>query len=181
MSPTIYALAIASGLGLLAVALNHLHARVALVELSLNEGLPPGFEALHYRHVAESRLRPADVGDILDAGVHVFLSRSCLACQRLVSELGAINLAVSASLHLHYVDRPRPEARLAAERNQAELHSSQLDLSQRVGADPLPFTVAVGPHGLVGRAVTPTADQLLLTARNAGIEARLEQAGMDQR
>lgn len=154
---------------LLAVVLNHCHARLALIELALNEGLPPGYE--HHPTAPAGTVSSTEATRALPAGVHVFLSRNCHACQRLIDELDQVVLEIHAPLHLHYVDRPRPIAAIAAENLGAELHEHDDQTAQRVGADPLPFTIAVGQHDLTSRAVTPTVRQVLMAARDAGIRA----------
>jgi hypothetical protein len=110
-----------------------------------------------------------DVVGLLGPGVHVFLSRNCHACQRLVDEFAQTSMTIAATFHLRYVDRPRPIASQAAANVGAKLHSHQVELAAQTGADPLPYTVAVGSHGLVASAITPTVPQVMVTARNAGI------------
>lgn len=157
---------------LLAVALNHCHARLALIELALNEGLPPGYEHGPVP-IGNGAVSSTDAARALSAGVHIFLSRNCHACQRLIDELDQVTLDVDGPLHLRYVDRPRPIAAVAAENHGAELHDHDHDTAQRVRADPLPFTIAVGDHDLTSRAVTPTVHQVVIVARDAGIRAEM--------
>lgn len=170
MSTGELAVVLAVALGGLAIVLNHVYARLALVELALNEGLPPGYQPMHG---ATALVSPdggqTRVPDLLSPGIHVFLSRNCHACQRLIDELDQIELRHDSSLHLHYVDRPRPIATAAADRQRAELHADQAELAAFVDADPLPYTIAVGAHALVSRAVTPTVAQVLAAARDGGI------------
>lgn len=163
-------LVVAAGLGLLSIALNHCYARLALVELALNEGLPPGFQPSEGAGPVSPG--PASLHDVMAPGVHVFLSRNCHACQRLVEELASTKLAVDGDVFLQYVDRPRPIATAAATHQGAELQVDQGDLSVLAGADPLPFTVAIGPHGLISRSVSPAMSQILQAARDAGMQAR---------
>lgn len=161
-------LVLAAGLAGLAVVLNHAYARLALVELTLNEGLPPG----HLTPLASaSTSNSVDPTDALTPGVHVFLSRNCFACQRLIDELDQSSMDMAADLYLHYIDRPRPIASAVADRHGATLTEHESELSSRVGADPLPYTIAIGEHALVGRAVSPSLPQVLETARDAGITA----------
>ncbi len=172
MSIAALAMVLLAALAGLAYVLNHCQARLALVELVLNEGLPPGHQpadaALSARVAAT-----ADPAAVLPAGVHIFLSRNCHACQRLIDELDQVGLAVEASVHLRYVDRPRPIAVAAARRQHASLHDHQHELAVLLQADPLPFTIAVGSHDLVSRAVTPTVSQVVVAARDAGITATI--------
>ena len=49
MSVAVLALALVVAAILFAVVLNHAYARLALVELTLNEGLPPGYEPASQR------------------------------------------------------------------------------------------------------------------------------------
>ena len=165
MTPVVLAVALTVALSGVAIALNHVHARLALVELALNEGLPPG----HQQLPTTNRVTAHDVGALLGGGVHVFVSRNCHACQRLIDELHQTPLAVAGEVHLRYVDRPRPIAKDAADQLGASLHSHQGELASQAGADPLPFTVAVGSHGLVAGSVSPTVDALVTAARDAGI------------
>lgn len=169
MTPAALALLLAGALVGLAVVLNHCYARVALVELALNEGLPPGHSTQLPTSVATQS--PVEAG--LSPGVHVFLSRNCHACQRLLDELDAGEVSFAAPLSLHYVDRPRPQAAGAASKLGATLHDRRADLVRSVGADPLPYTIAIGRHGLIGRMVTPTLRHMQDTARDAGIVSEL--------
>lgn len=172
MSVAALCLVLAGACALLALVLNHIYARLAVVELTLNEGLPPGYEiAAHAMEAVASELSPIEVAALLAPGVHVFASRNCHACQRLLDELDQVDLTIAAELHLHYVDRPRPLAHTVVERHGATLHPNDTEVARRVGADPLPYTVAVGPESLIGRAVSPTVAQMLETARNAGLRA----------
>ena len=158
----------------LALVLNHCYARLALVELTLNEGLPPGHqptEAIAGLTTTES-VEPASA---LAGGLHVFLSRSCHACQRLIDEFESVDIELDAPLHLRYIDRPRPIAVSVAARHRAELHDHEAELVAQIGADPLPYTVGIGTAGLVSRAVTPTLAQVLHTARDAGISIAMVQ------
>jgi len=165
MSPAVLAVVLAVAFMGIAVVLNHTHARLALVELALNEGLPPG----HQVPTPSAPQITADVAGLLGPGVHVFLSRNCHACQRLVDEFEQTSVTVDATLHLRYVDRPRPIASQAAANVGAELHTHQVELAAQAGADPLPYTVAVGSHGLIASTVTPTVPKVMVTARDAGI------------
>jgi len=164
MSIVALTVVLAAAMAGVAVVLNHCYARVALVELALNEGLPPG-----HRATTVTTSAAIDPAEVLAAGVHVFLSRNCHACQRLIDELSLQDLVIDASIHLHYVDRPRPIASTTAETLGASLYVHQSELAGQVGADPLPYTIAIGDHDLVGRSVTPTVAQIAVTARDAGI------------
>ena len=178
MNTLTLALALCVALGGLAVALNHCYARLALVELTLNEGLPPGHQpSVPGDRAAADAIGSQDVAGLLDAGIHVFLSRNCHACQRLVEELGHVELQHDTALHLRYIDRPRPVASEVASRQDAGLHVEQAEVAAIVGADPLPFTVAVGDHALVSRSVTPTVVQLVATARDGGIAIDVQTSG----
>lgn len=168
MSPALLACALAVGVALIAVVINQAQARLGLIEVTLNEGLPPGHERPDLSPTAVALVEPAAA---LGPGAHVFLSRSCHACQRLVDELSSSPRLEDLDLVLHFVDRPRPIARQVAADQEAIIHEHQSELAAAVGADPLPFTVAVGPHELVSRAVTPTRRSILETARNAGLTA----------
>jgi hypothetical protein len=165
-------LILAGASALIALVLNHIYARLALVELTLNEGLPPGYEIVgHDAALQAVAISSADVASLLTSGVHVFASRNCHACQRLLDELDVVDLDVDGELHLHYVDRPRPLAKTVVEHQGATLHSHHDEIAQRTGADPLPYTIAVGPESLVSRAVSPTVAAVVETARNAGVKA----------
>lgn len=168
MSPAALTIVLAVAFGGLAIVLNHCYARLALVELALNEGLPPG-------HQPTDNLAMNDTSTAIEPryalpdGIHVFLSRNCHACQRLIDELDQCDLTLGAELHLRYVDRPRPIASSAADRHGASLHDNEADIAARLGADPLPYTIAIGAHDLVSQAVTPTVPQVLTAARDAGL------------
>jgi hypothetical protein len=165
------AIVLAAALVLLGIVLNHVYARVALVEIALNEGLPPG----HQRVTASSltvAVAPTTVAARLGRGVHIFLSRSCHACQRLIEELEGANLSVGLPIAFHYVDRPRPIARSVATTLGASLSVDEAELATEMLADPLPYTIGIGDHGLVTRGVTPTLRQVLDVARDAGATAR---------
>ena len=163
MTPLALGGVLSTALVLLAIVLNHCSARLALVELALNEGLPPGHHAL------PDRLVEVDPRTALSAGLHVFLSRSCHACQRLIEELDSSGLQVHGSLMLRYVDRPRPIAVEVAAKLGGEVRDLEGELPLSLGADPLPYSIAIGEHGLVARAVTPTLHQIVTVARDAGI------------
>lgn len=167
MSPVVLAAVLGTAFVVLAIALNHCSARLALVELALNEGLPPGHHAAS-AGVAGRSLQPA-----LEPGLHVFLSRSCHACQRLIEELDSSELRVHGPLLLRYVDRPRPIAIELAAKLGAEIRDLEGGLPGSLAADPLPYTIAVGEHGLTARSVTPTVRQVATVARDAGIRCDL--------
>jgi hypothetical protein len=167
MSPAALAIVLAVAFGGLAVVLNHCYARLAFVELALNEGLPPGHQP------ADSLMRndtstASEPRSALPDGIHVFLSRNCHACQRLIDELDQCDLTLDATLYLRYIDRPRPIASSAADRHGASLHHHEAEVAARLGADPLPYTIVIGAHDLVSQAVTPTVPQVLTAARDAG-------------
>ena len=171
MSAAVLLIVLGAASALFAVVLNHIYARLALVELTLNEGLPPGHEVTTSAATGTATVTSAEVAALLPAGIHIFASRNCHACQRLLDELDRVQLAVDADLHLHYVDRPRPLAQHVADRQRATLHSHHDEVAERAGADPLPYTIAIGTESLVSRAVSPTVAQVLETVRNAGIRA----------
>lgn len=171
MSAAALSLVLAVAFALLALVLNHVYARLAIVELTLNEGLPPGYESNAEPVSGGATVASGLVAELLGPGVHLFASRSCHACQRLLDELDAIELDLVADLVVHYIDRPRPLAKAVAERHGAVLHADQEELALRSGADPLPYTITVGPESLVSRSVSPTVAIMVETARNAGVRA----------
>lgn len=169
----VLALALLVGLGLLGVALNHIAARISLVEVIFNEGLPPGHEVVGRSAVAGRVAEPSEIEALLGPGVHVFLSRSCHACMRLIDELNTAPLpagTAETALHLRYIDRPRPIAQSAAEQSGASLHAHQGDLSAQVGADPLPYAIVVGSSQSQARGVSPSRKQVVALARDAGLQ-----------
>lgn len=175
MSVAALCIVLAGVSGLLALVLNHVYARLALIELTLNEGLPPGYEISAVSHAERATgASSAETTALLRPGIHIFASRNCHACQRLLDELDAVALTLGDELHLHYIDRPRPLATSVADRHGATLHTNHEDVAARVRADPLPYTIAIGPEALVSRSVTPTIAQVLETARNAGVRAHAE-------
>lgn len=153
----------------LGVGLNHVQARLGLLETMLNEGLPPGHGVASTTNDANPAMRT----ELLSTGVHLFASRRCHACRRLMQNLGNDTLRVDAQLHIHYIDVPQSSAVDLASSLGAQLHTNAQELAAQVGADPLPYTIAVGAHDLVAGAVTPTVAQVARTARDGGIGAQL--------
>lgn len=150
----------------IAVVLNQIQARLALLEVTLNEGLPPG----HADMTSGPSPAPlADADEVLGPGVHLFLSRTCHACQRLVDALAQANATDVVPLAIHAVDRPRPATRNAAQHLGAQLVEEQLDAASSLGADPLPHAIAVGDHGLVAQGAAPTIERIRSIAHDAGI------------
>ena len=175
MSVATLAVALVVAAILFAVVLNHCYARLALVELTLNEGLPPGYESPVQSTTSRSQTTPVmDPAASLEPGVHIFVSRSCHACQRLLDELDQSSMVTSASIHLRSVDRPRPLAASVADQMNATLHEHQAELAAGLAADPLPYAIAMGDHGLLSRSVVPTLAQIVGVARDAGIPIRVE-------
>ena len=171
MSAELLVVVVAASLLLLALVLNQVQARLALLEVTLNEGLPPGHALTD--PTSPSPMTEADpdhVAAVLGMGVHVFLSRSCHACQRLVAEVAERPFDLEG-LRLRFVDRPRPLVAEVATANRAELDENQDDLARSVGADPLPYTIVVGDHGLIARSVSPTRAEVLAVCRQAGRRA----------
>lgn len=152
-------------LAVLAVSLNHVAARLSLIEVALNEGLPPGHEIVG---VPETIISPEETAALLGPGIHLFLSRGCHACMRLIDELAHTALSAPVDLHLRYIDRPRPIAETVAARSNARLHAHEGDLAAQVGADPLPYTIVIGANQLQARGVSPTQAQVVSLARDAG-------------
>ncbi|MEM7092879.1 MAG: hypothetical protein AAF567_07745 [Actinomycetota bacterium] len=169
MNAAMLVIVVGASLAGLAVALNQALARLALVEVTLSEGLPPGHASLEAAVRQGPEPTAAQSAALLERGLHVFLSRSCHACQRLVDELAVRHLDTAVPVALHYVDRPRPLSREVASHLGATLAEEQAELAHAVGADPLPYTIAVGEHGLITRSVTPTVALIADTARDAGI------------
>ena len=157
---------IRDSLVVLAVVMNQIHARLALIEITLNEGLAPGHQRPSSTSTAQVLVDPRD----LEPGVHVFLSRNCLACQRLLDDLESRPPQLNADVSLHYVDRPRPNARHVATALGAALDEQRQELAQACGADPLPYTIAIGTEALLARSVTPAVSEVVATARHAGIQ-----------
>jgi len=173
MSVTLLCLTLAVGFALFAVVLNHAYARIALVELTLNEGLPPGHQIAE---PGDALASAETVASLLGPGVHIFASRNCHACQRLLEELQTTPIRFDGTLHLHYIDRPRPVAREVAAVLGASLNEQQSELSLQVGADPLPYTIVSGEQGLLSRSVSPTVADIARTARDAGVSSTAELA-----
>ena len=170
MSATAGVLAIAAALGVLAIVVNQLQARIGLVEVTLTEGLPPGHQPDDVE--ADQAIATLAPQDALAPGVHVFVSRSCFACQRLVEEMEHAWADLDAPTSLRYIDRPRPFARsLAADLGLLSVEHDA-ELAAGVGADPLPYTIAIGDHGLIARSVTPTVQLIQDTARDAGLRVK---------
>ena len=155
----------------LAVVLNHLQARLGLIEVALNEGLPPGHEIRKSGQTPPLGFDVLHAKDLLDDGLHIFVSRGCHACQRLLDDLDIRGLHVATAVHIRYVDRPRPIAAVVAKQLGASLHLEQHALAESLRVDPLPYTVALGPDSLVGHGVTSTILDVVQVAQNAGIAA----------
>ncbi len=162
-------LVIAAGLALLAVVVNQIQARIGLLEVTLTEGLPPGHQSTDATSSAASTKTLHAPEDVLSPGVHVFVSRSCHACQRLVEEMEHAWRPLDAATSLRYVDRPRPFARTLADQLNMTSVEHDAEIAAGIGADPLPYTVAIGEHGLVARGVTPTVHLVQDIARDAGM------------
>lgn len=168
MNTTSGVLVVAGALAVLAIVVNQLQARIGLVEVTLTEGLPPGYDPIQAPVApTTTRLTPQDV---LSPGIHVFVSRGCHACQRLVEEMEHAWRPLAVATSLRYVDRPRPFARALADQLDIQSIEHDAELAAGVGADPLPYTIVVGDHGLVARSVTPTVKLIHATARNAGLQ-----------
>lgn len=164
----VLALTVVVAVAFMAIALNHAAARIGLIEVALNEGLPPGHEILRTAGTAAQHVQ---IDGLLSTGVHVFLSRSCHACMRLIDELATAPLYLEGdgpAVHLRYIDRPRPIAHSAAQASAVILHTQQGELSTQLGADPLPYTIAVGEHQSQARGVSPTRKDIVRVARDAG-------------
>lgn len=167
MSPELAVLAIGAGLGGLAVVVNHMIARLGLIEVVLNEGLPPGYEA----NAPNAGPDPITSRRSLDQGIHVFLSQRCHGCRRLVTELAERQISGATPISFYLVDHARrwdPADTLA---RLGSVAIDQKELADRVGADPLPYAVAIGPDGLVAGGVLPAADKVGELARHCGLEA----------
>jgi hypothetical protein len=175
MTPSTLAVALFVSLGAIALIFNHLQARLGLLEVVLNEGLPPGHRG-SVTATSSARFESARAVQALGPGLHIFVSRGCHACQRLLEELDDRGLSSDADLHLRYVDRPRPAAETLATALPAHLHRDQLELAEGLGVDPLPHTVAVGSAGLVAHNATPTTALIAQTARDAGIRTTATRA-----
>ncbi len=155
---------------LLAYALNHMLARVALVEVALNEGLPPGFETAPSSLAFDFQAAAAT----LAGGLHLFLSRSCHACQSLVDELGADHTAVGdLPVVVHHIGVPRDGTIKLVDLLGAGLELDQLATASRLGIDPLPHAIAIGPKGLIAHGAVPTTADLDRVARDGGLFAAL--------
>lgn len=169
MEPLGLTFALIVTLAIVTTIFNYLSARVGVVETTLNEGLPPGHgptdAVVAPRSTAFDQQRAVQ---LLDVGLHLFLSRGCYACMRLLGELERTHLGV-VEFTMRYVDRPRPIAHEVARFQQAELLANQHDLIETLGIDPLPHVIAIGPHGLVAHAATPTIHAVSEVARNAGL------------
>jgi hypothetical protein len=165
IAPSLLVVVVACALAIVALVFNQVQARLGLVELTLNDGWPPGHAPTDTSRVDVATIDPQQA---LAPGLHLFLSRGCHACQRLIDEL-ADGHPPAHPTTFHYVDRPRPTSRALADAWAAQLLESERELAQSLGADPLPYAIAVGPHGLVARSVAPTRSTLVEVAGNAGL------------
>ena len=172
-NPAILIVLVAGALAIAALVLNQVQARIGLVELTLNDGWPPGHAP---SDLNGQRAPTIDARQALQPGLHLFLSRSCHACQRLVDDLAA-GSPPAATPTFHYVDRARPTSRLLAQAWNVALVEGERELAQTVGADPLPYAIAIGNHGLIARSVAPTPAALNAVARNAGLDQYVAPSG----
>lgn len=180
MNPTTFAALLVGAAGLFLVAFNHLTARLSLVEVMMNEGLPPG-HATADRNASDvattGSFESGRAREMLPTGVHLFLSRSCFACQRLAEELDGYTLAQPPTpVSVHYIDRPFPASRSTFEDLGLSISTERLDLIEALRIDPLPHTVAIGPHDLVVADVTPTVRSIRDVAEQAALTSPFELA-----
>jgi hypothetical protein len=147
MSAVALAFVLLASLGLLAVSLNHLLARVGIIELALSQGYPrnaapsapaeqqtPGFDA-----VAAADALPAD-------SLNLFVSATCVSCARLVDDLAAPELILPFDLNLHFSEHRSPLAR------HGTVHENQAPLFARLAVPATPYAVelvdgSVSSHG----------------------------------
>jgi len=146
VSATVLAALLLVPLGLLALGLNHLLARVGLVEFALSQGRPQRPSPLattepirDFDTQRAAALLPPD-------SVSVFVSATCVACARLIDDLAAPDLTLPFDLDLFFADRRSPLAR------RGQLHEDQADLFGELAVPVTPYAVltragTVAAHG----------------------------------
>lgn len=158
MSATALAAVLLIPLGLLALGLNHLLARVGLIELALSQGRP---QQTRPSNTSEqpAAFDPIGAGKALPAdSLNLFVSATCVSCARLVDELAEPDLAHPFELDLYFSERRSPLAR------RGRIHEDQAELFAELAVPVTPYAVltrdgAVVTHG--GVADLPALAALL--------------------
>lgn len=160
---TLAAVVVTLGCVVIAVVLNNIWARLALVEVVYNEGLPPGFATTD--KLSQSRLR-----EIIGGGLSIFLSRHCQGCRRLLDELDNLSAGeVLDDVTFYFVDEPDAHLLARITKFGSKVEIDQEDLSQRIGVGPLPYALALGPYSLADQATVAHLDALREICANAGL------------
>lgn len=169
---------------LIALALNNIWTRIALVEVILNEGLPPGLSPRHNRAI-----RAQKAHELLGAGVHIFLSKHCRGCRRFLTQLenalaqtepdGTTDTGIGVdtlNMKFYFLDQPNSEALKFADYPNISFCGdveTNLELSEMLAATPLPYAFAIGAHSLGDHGPIPDLEMFQEIVNNAGIRTRL--------
>lgn len=181
--PVILALATLGVCVVLAVVINNIWARLSLIEVYFNEGLPPGLRPTtatstqippqNSAHTgadstARTEAHTFDIRETLGQGLSIFVSRSCPGCQRLLDELATLDKLDNTTLY--YIDEPNKGNLELLDKLGVEIETGQSELAELVGAKPLPYAFTFGPYSLADSAVVVHLDALRELCANAGLE-----------
>lgn len=155
------------GLGCIGWGLNNLFARVALVEVMLNEGLPPGL-GIRTGITSAAAFDPVEAAD-LGEGIHIFVSRSCSGCKRLLADLARSRAEFGDhDVFVHYLGRAGHADKQAAYSFATQVEENTASLAASIGATPVPHTLVVADSKLLARSVTSSAAAVRSLALQAG-------------
>lgn len=171
MSPIALGGVLFTAMVLLALALNHVLARVGIVELGLSQGHPPEPGPVADRAVGpEPFAADHAVVALPDNAVSLFVSATCVSCARLVDDLAAPELDLPFELDLFFSGHRSPLAR------RGTVHEDQSDLIAILGIPVTPYAVAieegqVEAHGAVAdlEALSELLAWDLLAARSESL------------
>ena len=135
MSATALAAVLLIPLGLLTLGLNHLLARVGIIELALSQGRPQQ-SALTPQPEAAPGFDPIRAAAVLPPdSLNLFVSATCVSCARLVDDLAAPDLVRQPELDLYFTEHRSPLAR------RGRIHEDQAELFARLAVPVTPYAV----------------------------------------
>lgn len=156
---------------LLAWLLSHAVARVAIVEITLSEGLATQRTQSHGDVHVAAPLRGFDTaaaGRVLEAdSVNIFASSSCTTCVRLVDELGADDIALTLPLHLWFSSDAPHVAKSGT------IHTDRQDLVDELHITATPYAVVVKDGVVASHGAVPRPRRLQSLLAMAGLQDRL--------
>ena len=122
-------------LALLAVALNHLLARVGIIEFALSQGLPAMTTSVTDRPAVQE-FDETRAGAVLPPdSLNLFVSATCVSCARLIDDLAAPELDHPFGLDLFFSDHRSPLAR------RGQVHENQADVFADLAVPVTPYAV----------------------------------------